>query len=299
MKKLTKPNSGTLHIICEVFHCTEGQIANIELLKKGMTNHSFTFDINGEKFIIRVPGEGTDRLINRHEEAVSFSAIKGTKICDDPVYLNPENGIKITRFLDGVRTCDPFNQTDLINCMDKLASFHEMKLTVPHQFDLFGKIDFYEDLWNGKPSIYKDYAETKERVFGLIPFINSCEKQWCLTHVDAVPDNFLIYQTDNGEAIQLTDWEYAGMQDPHLDIAMFCIYSMYQKEDCDHLIDLYFKGNCDLTTRTKIYCYIAASGLLWSNWCEYKRQLGIEFGEYSFRQYQYAKDFYQYALERI
>lgn len=34
-------------------------------------------------------------------------------------------------------------------------------------------------------------------------------------------------------------------------------------------------------------------GLLWSNWCEYKGQLGVEFGEYSLRQYRYAKDFYR------
>jgi hypothetical protein len=38
-------------------------------------------------------------------------------------------------------------------------------------------------------------------------------------------------------------------------------------------------------------------GLLWSNWCEYKRKLGVEFGEYSLRQYRYAKDFYRAALE--
>ena len=50
-------------------------------------------------------------------------------------------------------------------------------------------------------------------------------------------------------------------------------------------------------TRIKIYIYIAMCGLLWSNWCEYKRKLGVEFGEYSLRQYRYAKDFYRAAKE--
>ena len=50
-------------------------------------------------------------------------------------------------------------------------------------------------------------------------------------------------------------------------------------------------------TRTKIYIYIAMCGLLWSNWCEYKRKLGVEFGEYSLRQYRFAKDFYRAAKE--
>ena len=42
--------------------------------------------------------------------------------------------------------------------------------------------------------------------------------------------------------MQLTDWEYSGMQDPHVDIAMFCIYSLYNKEKCDRLIDIYFQN---------------------------------------------------------
>ena len=51
--------------------------------------------------------------------------------------------------------------------------------------------------------------------------------------------------------------------------------------------------------RAKIYCYVAACGLLWSNWTEYKSTLGVEFGEYGLKQYRYAKDFYAYAREEM
>lgn len=105
-----------------------------------------------------------------------------------------------------------------------------------------------------------------------------------LTHIDAVPDNFLFVDKDGKEEIRLIDWEYAGMQDPHVDVAMFCIYSLYNKRQVDRLIAAYFTEGCNDETRIKIYCYIAACGLLWSNWCEYKRNLGVEFGEYSLRQ---------------
>ena len=121
------------------------------------------------------------------------------------------------------------------------------------------------------------------------------KKSSCLTHIDAVPDNFLFFKKGRKEELQLTDWEYSGMQDPHVDIAMFCIYSLYDKSRCDRLIDIYFKNKCGDDTRAKIYCYISMCGLLWSNWCEYKRKLGVEFGEYSLRQYRYAKDFCRYA----
>ena len=170
-----------------------------------------------------------------------------------------------------------------------------MKLSVPHTIDIFGQIEFYEKLWNGQPSIYKDYAQTKANVLSLRPFVEGLEKDWCLTHIDAVPDNFLFYRPEGAEEelLQLTDWEYSGMQDPHVDIAMFCIYSLYDKAQTDRLIDLYFHNECSRTTRMKIYAYIAMCGLLWSNWCEFKRNLGVEFGEYSLRQYRYAKEYYR------
>ena len=287
--------------ITKALNCRENDIKNITVLKKGMTNRSFMFTVSGCKYIMRIPGEGTDQLINREHEAEVFRAISRKGLCDDPVYIDPVNGYKITRYLENVRVCDPGSREDMKQCMDKLRSFHAMKIRVDHAFDVFGQIEFYESLWNGKESVYQDYRLTKEHVFALQKYIDSIKKECCLTHIDAVCDNFLFYipEGEKEEQLQLTDWEYAGMQDPHVDIAMFCIYSLFSREQCDDLIDLYFEGKCDKETRIKIYCYIAACGLLWSNWCEYKSQLGIEFGEYSLRQYRYAKDFYKYAEEQL
>ena len=291
--------SDALDIIAEVFQISPNDIVDITVLKKGMTNRSFLFSVHGEKYIMRIPGEGTDQLINRWQEAQVYQAISGRGLCDDPIYLNPENGYKITRFLEGVQICDAENISDLKCAMEKLRQFHKLNLQVDHNFDIFGQIDFYEGLWNGKKSVYKDYQKTKEHVFLLKEYINHHAGQKCLTHIDAVPDNFLFYEKDGKRELQLTDWEYAGMQDPHVDIAMFCIYSLYNKRQVDKLINLYFENKCDDSTRIKIYCYIAACGLLWSNWCEYKNQLGVEFGEYSLRQYRFAKDYYRYAVKEM
>lgn len=80
--------------------------------------------------------------------------------------------------------------------------------------------------------------------------------------------------------------------------ALSCI-SKYNKEQIDSLIDTYFDGYCPLETRIKIYCYIAVCGLLWSNWCEYKEKLGVMFCEYAYRQYQYAKDFFDIVQRNL
>ena len=288
-----------IQVICEALGAQQNEVTNITDLKKGMTNRSFLFSCKDKKYIMRIPGEGTDQLINRRQEAAVYQTIAGRRICDEIAYINPENGYKITEYLEGARVCDAEKEEDLQKCMKKLREFHGQKLRVDHSFDLFGQMEYYESLWEGTPSAYKDYEKTKAHVLQLKDYIEANAGERVLTHIDAVPDNFLFVEENGKEEIRLIDWEYAGMQDPHVDIAMFCIYSLYKKEQVDHLIDLYFEGNCDDRTRIKIYCYIAVCGLLWSNWCEYKRKLGVEFGEYSLRQYRYAKDYYKIVQQEL
>ena len=291
-----------LDTISKIFQCKPTDITNIQILKKGMTNRSFLFSVYGKKYIMRIPGEGTDQLINRMAEAEAYKAIAGYDLCDEPIYLNPVNGYKITEYIENVRCCNPEFTDDVKICVKKLRRFHALHLKVSNTFDIFGQIEFYESLWNGQPSIYKEYKTTKQAVLSLKPFIEMHSGEFQLTHIDAVPDNFLFNPNTEGElSVQLTDWEYAGMQDKHVDIAMFAIYSMYDRNQIDRLIEIYFDedGGCDLCTKAKIYCFIAACGLLWSNWCEYKRKLGVEFGEYSLFQYRYAKEYSRYASELI
>lgn len=69
-----------------------------------------------------------------------------------------------------------------------------MKLKVGHTFDLFERIDFYHSLWENDVSMYGDHTGTTENVYKLKEFIEKQPKDCCLTHIDAVPDNFLFYK---------------------------------------------------------------------------------------------------------
>ena len=163
-----------------------------------------------------------------------------------------------------------------------------------------------------KPDKLIPFKTTKEEA--IEEFKKNVKKRWfapsdfhdekniekiCLCHIDSVADNFLIFKENGIDKVRLIDFEYAGMQDPDVDIAMFCIYSMLDRKQIDNLIDIYYEENCKPNIRIKIYCYIAACGLLWSNWCEYKKILGIEFGEYSLKQYRYAKEYYKIAINEM
>ena len=288
-----------LRIISKVFNTIENEIENIQPVKEGMTNRSFTFTFDSTRYIMRIPGEGTDKLIDRKKEYSTYQVISPLGFCDDLVYIDPEEGYKISKYIEGARTCDPQHMSDVASCMKKLRELHSMELVVDHSFDIFEQIEFYESLWIEPTSCFRDYSETKANVMGLKLHIDAMEKTKALSHIDSVPDNFLFTNEGGKEQIHLIDWEYSGMHDPHVDIAMFAIYSMYDKNQIDALIDCYFISGCSDETRTKIYAYISACGLLWSNWCEYKSHMGVEFGDYATRQYRYAKDYFRIANDRL
>ena len=288
-------NSDLMNIIKDTIGCEISKIMNIQPLKKGMTNRSFSFEVDSKRYIMRVPGEGTEKLINRKHEYDVYQAIKDENICDPVIYMNPENGYKITEYIHDAHACDSTDFSDVSKCMNKLRSFHNKKLVVNHTFDVFEELEKYESYWQGMPSIYRDYKTTKVHIYELKEFVDAQPKEWGLSHIDSVPDNFLF----SDDELYLIDWEYAGMQDQHIDIAMFAIYSLYDREDVEKLIDAYFDGQCKDLVRIKIYAYIAICGLLWSNWCEYKRNLGVEFGEYSLKQYRYAKEYYRIVKEEL
>lgn len=292
-------DSDILLMAARALDCELGELKEIEVLKKGMTNRSFQFTSRGKRYIMRVPGEGTDVLINRRQEYEVYQEIKDLHLSDTIRYFDPESGCKLTEFEEGARCCDGENPEDVRKCMEVLRKFHGSGCKVAHTFDIFERIEFYEDLWEGEDSCYRDYKETKRKVYELKEYIDAQPKNWILCHIDANQDNFLIKGQGEEEKIILIDWEYAGMQDSDVDIAMFAIYSMYDKEQVDALIEAYYPEGCSLSVRLKVYCYIAACGFLWSNWCEFKRHQGVEFGEYSLRQYRYAKEYYRYVKEAL
>ena len=78
---------GILDTIQFVFNTND---KNIELtpLKQGMTNDSFIFSINNERYIIRVPGVNTEKIINRHQEYDVYQAIKNEEFVEPVVYID-------------------------------------------------------------------------------------------------------------------------------------------------------------------------------------------------------------------
>lgn len=277
-----------LEVIQSVFNIKNNDI-ELTPLKQGMTNDSFIFSINNERYIIRVPGANTEKIINRHQEFEVYQAIKGESFVEPVVYIDRDKGYKISKFIENSHTVNPKDWNEINACLKRLKEFHNQSYRVEHYFDVFEHINYYESLMPND-SKYEDYKETKKSIESLEPIIENLVKDWTLCHIDAVCDNFLV--TENQD-VYLIDFEYAAMQDPDLDVAMFIVYSLFDRQEIDRIIDIYFEHQVTPLKRYKIYSYIAMVGLLWSNWCEAKQDKELLNSSYAQQQYNYAKTFYQ------
>ena len=287
-------NDGLFEILNRVLGVRRHDIKKIVSLKKGTTNNSFLLITDNKKYVVRIPENNTLPVLDRQIEKAVYDEIKESEISDQVLYFDPVSGCRITSYLEDFRTCNIKEKKDLEACMTALRNLHGRHFRVDRNFSLFETIQYYEELRGDEESVYKDYRNTKENVFSLRPLIEEGMGEKCLVHMDPSAENFLFGKEGQ---IRLIDWELAAMYDPHIDIAMFVVNSMFDKEQADDLIDMYFKGQCTNKIRKKIYAYIAGCGLMWSNWCEVKFQEGIEFGEYSIKQYRYAKEFYRLVKE--
>lgn len=294
--------------IFEKYHIDAGQSKQVEQIlkeqnlletlrtvtpmEKGMTNRSF-LATGDQKYLIRFSGEGTGNIINRKQEADVYHQLAGKDISDEVLYINPDNGIKISKYLEESHVCSMENEEDVKACIRYLRKFHDMKLEVNHAFDLYAEIRLYEGQCGMYFDAFPDVRETREKIMSLRELIKNRQTQNCLCHIDPVYDNFLVQK----DAIHLIDWEYSGMSDPLLDVAMFCIYANLDKEKTDRVIEIYLEERDCKEYRMLIYAYMAASSYLWVLWSEIKWLSGVDFREYEESQYMLAKEYYQYALD--
>ena len=322
-KYVNDSGSKAMQLVSKVFGMPESEIVNIRCLKAGMTNKSWYFSVSdseeapeqyrGRAYICRIPGPGTEKLINRKQEGEVYKAVTKLGITEELVYFDPENGYKISRYYNGARNADYGNASELKECMTLLKKLHNSGVCLDHEFDFRKELNGYEkDIKDVNAQIpFEDYPVVRMHAMELMDWLDSLERPKTVAHIDSVKDNFIF--TDEG--LRMIDWEYAGMADPLVDLAMAAIYSYMSYDEVKELINVYREAPSDhcadggIALRnissedafSIVTAYMGMGGLLWSLWGVYKMALGESFGDYTLKMYRYFKDSYKILqkLEKI
>ena len=255
-----------------IFRCDEEDIINFRNVSKGLTNKSFVFEINGIEYIYRHPGDGTESIVNRKNEKKSLVLAKQFGIDPTYIYLDVNEGWKISQFIADFREPDynSFNDSKLI--IKTLRKLHNLPITVDYGLDpIKDSIEIEKLLKQKDPNCFKPYQQLKENILKLYSLTENDGIEKCFCHGDTYQPNWMILP-DN--SVILIDWEYSGVSDPGIDIGYYIADGQYNFQQAEQFIKEYLQQDYNPTTRLHYLCYISIIAYYWFVWALYRESCG-------------------------
>lgn len=234
----------------------------------GMTNHSYKITRHdGHEYLVRLPGEGTEELINRLDERKSTELACKLDI-DSPLLFFDDNGRKVMRFIHNPQ---PMNEEvmrreeNLLQAADIFRRLHSCGEDTGVRFEVFEMADLYEQIiQKAGTAFYKDYGDVRKTVMDIkaeVDAENDIQRVPC--HNDSLMGNWVL---DGDGRLYLIDWEYSGMNEYMWDLSCLSIEADYSAEDDERLLRAYY-GRSSTVEETK---YLIAAKLyvdyLWTLW---------------------------------
>jgi len=226
-----------VHVEAIVSRLWPGMQAAIEPLGGGITNENYRVTVAGEAYVVRIGGKDTQLLgIDRSVEHAATLAAAAAGVGPDVVAYLEAEGSLVTRFIAGlpIPAAEMRRPETIRRTAAALRRFHD-GAAIPGRFDAFRVVEAYHDtaVAHGVrvPAAYvwaRERAGEIERARGPQP-LRPC-------HNDLLNANFI----DDGRAVRIVDWEYAGMGDVFFDLANFSVNHELVDEQDWILLEAYF-----------------------------------------------------------
>lgn len=256
----------------------------------GMSNKNFRVNYQGNSYVLRVPGPGSEGMVERVNE--EFNAMLGCKMGVNPEirYFNAKTGIKLADYVENAETLNSATiqrHDNLRKIAEIYHRIHDAHVRLKNEFNLFREIEKYDRLIEKTgASMYEGWDAFKNQVMELETRLNAIGIVLTPCHDDAVPENFI--KAVDG-TIYLIDWEYSGMNDPMADFAALFIESEFPDETRDYFLNQYYQGEVPDGIQERILCYEVLWDTLWAQWTVIKEACGDDFGSYGIDRFNRAK----------
>ncbi len=227
------------------------------------TNRTWRIARDGAAFILRLPGAGTERYIDRAGEAVNARAAASICIAPETVFVDPASGVMVTRFIEGAAPLSPQrlkDRADLIGAVDLLRRLHESGLGFRGVMRLYPKMDEYLAL---APT--PELQRLRREVERLRPILEPGWGPARPCHIDPAPHNFIAAPSGR----YLVDWEYSAMCEPLWDLAGLSIEGEFTGDQDAAMLARYF-GAAEQHWISRLYLYRLVLRLLAASWCAVK-----------------------------
>lgn len=253
----------------------------------GMTNKNYYIQSNDKsQYVIRLPGNGTNSLINRYSEMDNTFIAGSLGIDIAPDFFCSKSGVKITPFINDAETLN----SDTIklysyDCIHLIRKLHLGQKKFKNIFNIKEEVDKYFNVIKNK-NYYDGLSDIKGIVFSFIDKYKDNQVYFTSCHNDTVAENFI----KSSNKFYLIDWEYAALNDPMWDLAALFIENNFSSTLINKALNSYFERepNDSELKRLKL-CYLYQD-LLWTLWSIVKCEAGTNYYEYGLKRFLRLKD---------
>jgi len=218
-----------------------GEYSKIERLG-GMTNHSYKVTLaDGEELLVRIPGEGTEEMINRSDERKSTKLACDLKIDSELLFFG-DDGTKVMKFISNPQPMDEsvMKKDEVIaQAAEIFHRLHYSGVNTGVRFEVFEMAALYEKIIrDAGVAFYGDYDEVKQKVMDIKAEVDrNGESPRVPCHNDSLIGNWVL---DEKGKLYLIDWEYSGMNEAMWDLSCLSIEANYGSAEDDKLLETYY-----------------------------------------------------------
>lgn len=261
-----------ISVFCKVLDIGEDRIQRLYVNPgRSANNQNYVIVVDGQSYLYRVPGHGTELFCSREREALAYKLLAPLRITDEVVFLDTRTGVKISKYYENSRIPHSSNRDELSASMRLLRRLHESNISLGVVDTLFDRMERYRlyALEAGGATYYKaGYDEYLSQMRCFRATVETEDRKLCFTHGDASINNILVTR-EHSHPI-LIDMEFPAMSDPFDDIATFCVDAGYRRDDILLMLNYYLER--EATPREQYYllglCAVAA--MMWYSWAAYK-----------------------------
>lgn len=233
--------------------CWQSPPRHIRPVPGGRTNQNFFVYAGSQTFFARLGVDLPHHGVTRAKEVRCSRLAAAAGIA--PKVIFSADGVLVTEVIDGRTLVQGESISDMI--LDRLAQglrrLHEF--AVPRDLAPFDPVAICRSQLKALP----DSAVSPERRRRILNILQSTPRldSRSLIHADLIPENVIV----RNDTPILVDWEYAGLGDPLVDLAMVGVHFGLPEQQCRNFFSSY--GDADQDAIIHLMPAIAAREALW------------------------------------
>jgi thiamine kinase-like enzyme len=255
----------------------------------GLTNLVFRIEHGNERYVLRIPGKGTEEYIDRAVEIHNAHVAARAGVSAEVIHADVDSGVMLTRHIDDTVTMTPDEfarrEGSPARAGEVLRRMHQWSEPFEFRFELFSMIDDYLRILDERKAELPDgYAGVVEAAQPVRVALERNEVKLAPCHCDPLCENFL----DNGQRMWIVDWEYSGMNDPLWDLGDLSVEAGFTPAQDVEMLRAYCGGEPVAAQTGRMVIYKAMCDLLWTLWGLIQHSDGNP-----------AEDFWAYSIGRF